>query len=150
MRACDGCVECCRMLGVKSLGKSSGVPCEHAFPGHGCARYDVRPPGCRDYACLWSLDEVGVPEQARPDRVGVLLDYAKRDSVFVQFSGVQPIVARETRPGAFEAPAGRALLEQLSAERIVIVHRGGKIRQLLGPDDQVRRALAFFDRLGAS
>lgn len=44
-------------MAIETLAKPAGVWCRHCQPGHGCKIYPERPAECRDYNCLWLLDE---------------------------------------------------------------------------------------------
>jgi len=44
---------CCKLLGVRSIGKPSGTWCTHCTAGRGCAIYHARPQECRDFICAW-------------------------------------------------------------------------------------------------
>ena len=43
----------------------------------GCAIHKTRPRECRNYQCLWRVDE-SIPEDQRPDKLGVVIE--RRDS----------------------------------------------------------------------
>lgn len=66
-RACGSCTLCCKTVAVAALAKPAGVACPHSLPRKGCAIYDLRPPGCRDFYCEWMLSKALGPEW-RPDR----------------------------------------------------------------------------------
>jgi hypothetical protein len=57
---------------VPELDKRPGEWCQHCIAGHGCGIYQDRPQVCRSFRCLW-LEDLSMPDDMRPDRVGVYL-----------------------------------------------------------------------------
>lgn len=70
-RACGSCNLCCKVYDGPYPGKAAGQWCRHCTPGRaeGCAVYDARPQGCRDFHCLWMtapwLGDEWKPERSR-------------------------------------------------------------------------------------
>jgi hypothetical protein len=56
-RACADCTLCCKVMAIEELAKPAGRWCNHCKPGRGCLIHDDRPAECRDFSCLWLLDE---------------------------------------------------------------------------------------------
>jgi hypothetical protein len=56
-RSCGECTLCCKVMAIEALAKPAGSWCMHCRSGYGCQIYAERPAECRDYACLWLLDE---------------------------------------------------------------------------------------------
>lgn len=139
-RTCGGCTACCTVMGVAEIGKGSWQRCDLEC-GNGCAAYLSRPPSCRDYSCLWLLDpgQKVFRNMERPDRVGVVLDVTGLDHPVTERLGMQAAVAREVRPGAFEEPAARALLERIERKTLVIRLTPDGRQRLVGPEHLVRR-----------
>jgi hypothetical protein len=54
-------------MAVDELGKPPGVWCAHCQRSKGCAVYDARPAGCREFYCEWMLSDKLGPEW-KPDR----------------------------------------------------------------------------------
>ncbi len=50
-RECGSCSLCCKLMRVPWLDKPSGTWCQHVRKGQGCAIYETRPEGCRNFAC---------------------------------------------------------------------------------------------------
>ncbi|MBV8393775.1 MAG: hypothetical protein JOY81_11390 [Alphaproteobacteria bacterium] len=73
-RSCGGCSECCVVLRVDTpeFKKKADVPCEHLCQGGGCGIYETRFPVCRSWHCAWRMMGELLPEEARPDKTGVL------------------------------------------------------------------------------
>ena len=66
-RSCGECTLCCKLMGVKSIGKAAHAQCPHVRRGLGCAIYDERPGECRAFVCQWLKWEQLGPEW-RPDK----------------------------------------------------------------------------------
>jgi hypothetical protein len=77
---------CCKAVAVEELAKPAGVWCTHCVRSKGCAIYDARPAGCRDFYCEWMLAAELGPEW-KPDRAKFLL--AVTDAGHFSF-GVDP------------------------------------------------------------
>lgn len=72
MRSCNGCTMCCRLLEVTELQKPRNRQCTHCAAGGGCTIYDTRPAACREFSCLWLLEQT--PEWMAPAETRVVLD----------------------------------------------------------------------------
>jgi Fe-S-cluster containining protein len=121
-RQCGGCTRCCTALGIDSPGlrKDRGVPCRHLAAGGGCGIYGDRPAVCREYLCLWRVAEE-LPEEARPDRCGVLFAYGRNRAH--EALCAYAIVASATRgPDDFDHPTARAALDTLIAAEAMPVY----------------------------
>lgn len=100
---CGPCRACCTTKGQPELGKPPDVACNHLRPegasGGGCAMWQKRPQGCRDYFCAWRYGVVVEGQPAfRPDVLGVVFDIVEAAP-----PGILVLQARESQPGAFEA-----------------------------------------------
>jgi len=62
VRDCGGCTLCCKVIGVKALGKEMGLWCQHCAPKSGCAIYEARPDDCRNFDCGYLLEPSLGPE----------------------------------------------------------------------------------------
>ncbi len=123
-RSCGHCTACCTVLGVVEISKPVGTPCfmlAKDGEGHGCASYEVRPPSCKGWSCLWLLG--GIEASARPDQVGAVFDRALK--------GKDCIVAREAFPGGFEK--AEPLIEDLARTFIVFTIAWDGKRAVRGP-----------------
>lgn len=56
-RNCGTCTLCCKVLGVEAIGKATRQWCAHCGVGKGCAIYAERPDECRDFNCLYVINE---------------------------------------------------------------------------------------------
>ncbi len=135
---CGDCGVCCTVMAVPELGKPALLPCTRlrvGTPGQGaCGRYKERPGTCAGFECLWRLGAVG-GASARPDRLGVFFTVENTHA-----SGVQLIVARETRLGALDD--SMKLLHELAGRGHVLYLidnvAGVERCRMMGPEDRVR------------
>ncbi len=75
MRGCGECQLCCKLFPVPVLDKPAGAWCRHSCAG-GCAIHGPRQPEvCRQYDCYWR-DHDELPDECRPDRIGVVVTEA--------------------------------------------------------------------------
>jgi hypothetical protein len=139
---CDGCSACCTVFACTAIGKPMGVPCVHAFAGHGCAIYDLRSQGCRDFRCLWLAGSL--PEEARPDRIGVIFVLGKTDSPLTLALGSQPVEARECAPDGFNRPLSLGIINLLSDKMLVNLIRG-EAREMLMPAWMKPKVIALLE-----
>ena len=61
-KSCGECTLCCKVMAIETLAKPAGAWCRHCRPGHGCLIHVERPAECRDFGCLWLVDERLGPE----------------------------------------------------------------------------------------
>jgi hypothetical protein len=113
-RTCGECEECCRGVAVAELNKPSHTPCVHQT-GKGCAIYGDHPTECKDYKCAWLQGHL--PEEMRPDMIGILVDAE---------GGDEWLVIQECRQGALVSPAGRELINRISGA-VGCLRRGVRI-----------------------
>jgi hypothetical protein len=72
MRTCGPCQLCCKVFPVPILGKAENESCRF-LSASGCSIHDRgRPEICGAYACYW-LDHEDVPDEQRPDRIGMVV-----------------------------------------------------------------------------
>jgi len=109
-------------MGVTELEKPPAVWCEHCTPGKGCNIYEDRPPTCREFECLWLLDE-SWPEDVRPDKSHVVMAATKDGARLV--ANVDP-----ARPNAYMTGRIGTILRNLSDSKDVIIVIGDKRKAL--------------------
>lgn len=112
-RRCDGCTECCTILGVVELHKPMMTRCRHEMVG-GCSVYAHRPETCAEFLCLWR--EGWGTDEMRPDKCGFMLWVQEQPEVYRYAQGfdrVPPLVVV-----AYEAEAGA-----LGGEQFAVVRR---------------------------
>jgi hypothetical protein len=71
-RACGDCTLCCKVMAVEELSKPASQWCRHCKAGRGCQIYDSRPGECRDFNCLWLIDQRFGPHW-RPNKSKLVL-----------------------------------------------------------------------------
>ena len=78
MKSCEGCTACCNgtlsaMIGDHPMHR--GNPCIHmCSESNNCKIYEDRPDLCKNFHCLWLLDET-MPDWLKPSQSGVILIY---------------------------------------------------------------------------
>jgi hypothetical protein len=71
-RECGSCTLCCKVMGIKEIGKPMGSWCSHCKPGKGCGIYSERPEECRTFLCDWLQAEALGPEW-KPEKSKIVL-----------------------------------------------------------------------------
>jgi len=124
-RACGDCTACCTVLAVSELQKPMRWACNHVSCS-GCGVYESRPGSCRVFNCLWLRGAISGDDSRRPDRLGLLFD-CFRSSITNELR----FVVFELWNGAFDEPAGAALLAELARTREVqLSYRDGSWRTI--------------------
>jgi hypothetical protein len=70
MNKCGTCTTCCTICEIPELNKPAGQLCKHY--SNGCTIYDTRPEACKNFHCLYVLQNI--PEHYRPDNLGVMFE----------------------------------------------------------------------------
>jgi len=126
VRDCGGCTACCWSMGVASLTPPF-ESCRH-IDGRGCLIYDTKPEDCTKFRCLW-LDDVDMPDEARPDLIGVIF-YLIVDPV----DGSDHLAARSSAPGGIQRTSAQTLIEIASRRmEVSIVHDDAVTMRKVGP-----------------
>lgn len=120
-RECGDCTACCAVMAVAELRKASRRACDHVGR-EGCRIHPERPASCREFHCLWLRGAVAGDEALRPDALGVMFDhFVARDT------GEAHLLAFEVWPGALDAPAARALVEEFArGHEVRLSYRDGR------------------------
>lgn len=141
-RECGSCVACCVTLKIDEpeLKKEPDEVCMHCT-GAGCGIYEARPMACRDWHCLWRR-LAALPEEARPDKVGVMLTVQRNPASPDPF-GRLAIVARSLNSEEdFRRPEARAAINVFVAEGSLPVYlHNGKRSMLIHPPVEIARAV---------
>jgi hypothetical protein len=156
-RSCGTCDACCVTHGVEELDKPAMVTCKHLRDAGSeqsptevgqelgrCSVYAERPKSCREWSCLWRFGMF--EDDARPDKLGVVLDLTGRVPDLWPGPTHQAIIARGSYPGALDTPHARAWLTKLAEKTLVIllidvpgsaplVGGAAKHRKILGPPE---------------
>jgi hypothetical protein len=127
MRKCGECRQCCNVFPLPALDKPAGVWCRLLGPG-GCTVHDLgQPEVCSRYACYW-LEHESLPDESRPDRVGMVV--TESGTMPVGGYMIPVLVINLLNADSDRGPAARALLEEFLA--------AGKAALLLhGPDMRI-------------
>jgi hypothetical protein len=129
-RQCGECTACCTVLAVAELHKPARWACDYV-DCTGCAVYQIRPPTCRQFHCLWLRGAIAGGEEFRPDRLGVLFDAFRRTA-----GGPLLLFAVEVLPGAFDDEYVRDMLAAIARNReLHLSRRDGTWGTIGGPGD---------------
>jgi hypothetical protein len=134
-RACGTCYACCEVSEIDdpALRKRPYSLC----PYHqgGCTVYETRPETCRTFHCLWRR-LAGLPDDARPDELGVLFAFQRESKPDSPFAHVY-VCGYPTGKDAsvFETPRVQAIVQTLCDEGglpVWLAH--GERKRLVWPD----------------
>ena len=138
-RTCGDCTVCCTVLTVNTpdFSKPAGIPCVHLTAG-GCGIHAVRPHICRTWFCAWRR-VARMPDEARPDRSGLLVSLA-----FVQqpqncFEGVSITVRALEGSGAIANGMAATVLDSVCDLLVPVWFSDGSEKMLMHPEDSVAR-----------
>jgi len=73
-RQCGTCTACCDgwvRITIHGQDVYPGKPCQYST-GHSCRIYENRPDPCRKFICGWFEENSALPEDFRPDKIGVI------------------------------------------------------------------------------
>lgn len=100
------------MFPLPALDKPAGGWCRLLGPG-GCTVHDLgQPEVCARYSCYW-LDHESLPEESRPDRVGLVV--TESGTVTVAGRELPVLVINSAEPDSDRTPAARKLIEDFLA-----------------------------------
>lgn len=141
MRKCGECRQCCNVFPLPALDKPAGVWCRLLGPG-GCTVHEIGlPEVCSRYACWW-LEHESLPEESRPDRVGMVV--TESGTVPVGGYRMPVLVINLANPDSDRGPAAKAMLDDfLAAGMAALLLHGSGMRIIydrarypsIGPDD---------------
>lgn len=136
-RACGDCTMCCTVLTVDTpdFQKPPGTPCVH-LASHGCSIHAERPHICRTWFCAWRRI-AAMPDEARPDRSGILvsLDFVREPRNC--FEGVSIMVRMHPDSGAIDNAMAGAILDSVCDRLVPVWFSDGSRKMLMHPDDSV-------------
>lgn len=138
-RACGDCTACCTVLTVDTpeFAKPPETPCVH-LAARGCGIHAVRPRICRTWFCAWRR-VASMPEEARPDRSGLLvsLNFVRQPQNC--FEGVSINVRMLAGSDAIENGMAGAVLDSLCDQLIPVWFSDGTKKMLMHPESDVAR-----------
>lgn len=136
-RDCGDCTICCTVLTVDTpdFGKPGGTPCVH-LASHGCSIHATRPHICRTWFCAWRR-VASLPDEARPDRSGILvsLDFVREPRNC--FEGVSIMVRMDPDSKAIDNDMAGAILDRLCDQLVPVWFTDGSRKMLMHPDANV-------------
>jgi len=138
-RTCGDCMACCTVLTVDTpdFKKPAGTPCPH-LGSHGCSIHAVRPHICRTWFCAWRR-VAEMPEEARPDRSGLLVSLNFEREPRNVFEGVSINVRAITGSVAIEKDMAAAILDSLCDRLVPVWFSDGSKKMLMHPENDVAR-----------
>jgi hypothetical protein len=113
-RSCGPCIGCCSIYQIPTLNKPKYVLCTHCT-GTSCTIYDDRPQECRTFYCLWRRI-AAMPEEARPDKIGIVFTYEMYDPPPNPFQKRYIIGRAIGDPAVFDTAYGRAAVNMFIRE----------------------------------
>ena len=117
---------CCNVFPLPALDKPAGRWCRHLGPA-GCMIHDrAQPEVCRQYACYW-LEHKGLPEESRPDLVGMVV--TECGTVTVDGRELPVLVINLLEPDSDRGPAAQAMIgDFLAAGMAALLLHGPDMR----------------------
>ena len=136
-RTCGECTVCCTALNVDApdFKKPPGVPCAH-LGSRGCGIHAVRPRICRTWFCAWRR-MAGLPDDARPDRSGLLVSLNFVREPQNCFEGVSINVRLLDGGEAIENGMAASVLDSLCDHLVPVWFSDGSRKMLMHPDNDV-------------
>lgn len=141
-RECGDCVACCKFpaIDVPELRKPADVLCPHNT-GRGCSIYEQRPQPCRTWHCLWRRI-AAMPDEARPDRVGVVFEIVSDEKPSLPFERLYVLARGLEGPDAFDHPLVGAIIDMFARQGALPVFAAANDRKtLIYPDAQLADAI---------
>lgn len=138
-RACGDCTACCTVLTVDTpdFKKPAGTQCTHLGP-RGCEIHAVRPHICRTWFCAWRR-VAGMPDDARPDRSGLLVSLNFVREPQNCFEGVSINVRVLGNSDAIENGIAAAVLDSVCNQLVPVWFSDGSKKMLMHPENDVAR-----------
>ena len=136
-RGCGDCTACCTVLTVDTpeLKKPAGTPCVH-LTAAGCGIHAIRPRICRTWFCAWRRVG-GMPDEARPDRSGLLVSLNIIQQPQNLFEGVSINVRVLAGSRAIEDGIAATILDSVCDRLIPVWFSDGDRKMLMHPENDV-------------
>jgi hypothetical protein len=136
-RACGDCTACCTVLTVDTpdFKKPADTPCTH-LATHGCGIHAVRPAICRSWFCGWRR-VAGLPDEARPDRPGLLVSLNFVREPRNCFEGVSINVRALGAGDPIDKGMAATILDSLCDQLVPVWFSDGSKKMLMHPDNDV-------------
>lgn len=136
-RVCGDCTICCTILKVDTpdFEKPAETACVH-LGARGCGIHAVRPRICRTWFCAWRR-VAALPEDARPDRSGILVSINFVREPRNCFEGVSINVRLLGGSTAIEDGMAARILDRLCDRLVPVWFSDGSRKMLMHPDNEV-------------
>jgi Fe-S-cluster containining protein len=136
-RDCGDCTACCTVLTVDTpdFKKPAGTPCTHLGP-RGCSIHAVRPHICRTWFCAWRRI-AEMPDEARPDRSGILVSLNFVHEPQNCFEGISINVRALAGSDAIENGMAATILDRVCNQLIPVWFSNGSKKMLMHPENDV-------------
>ena len=144
-RECGACTACCVVLTVDTpdLKKPPGVPCAR-LTDQGCSIHARRPHICRTWFCAWRR-VAQMPEEARPDRSGLLasVNFVKQPRNCLEAVSIN--VRKIAQGGTIDKKLAGAILDSLCDQLVAVWFSDGSEKMLMHPETDVARLVISGD-----
>ncbi|MBV8923780.1 MAG: hypothetical protein JOZ74_00285 [Bradyrhizobium sp.] len=154
-RACGDCTLCCKVMAIEQLAKPAAQWCRHCKPGHGCQIYHDRPVECRQFNCLWLIDERFGPHW-KPNKSKLVLT-TSADGIEVRCDSTAPDAwrkepfQREIRALAAAGEAHDVTMLVIIGSRMILVATDREFDLgLVGADERIVREFDGGQLVGAA
>lgn len=136
-RACGACTVCCTTLKVDSpdFKKPAETPCA-MLGAQGCSIHAVRPEICRTWFCAWRR-VADLPEEARPDRSGLLVSLNFNREPRNCLEGVSINVRMLAGSTAIADGMAARVLDRLCDQLVPVWFSDGSKKMLMHPENDV-------------
>jgi hypothetical protein len=136
-RDCGACTACCTVLTVDTpdFKKPAETPCIH-LNDRGCGIHAARPSICRTWFCAWRR-VAGLPDDARPDRSGLLVSLNFNRAPQNCFEGVSITVRALPGSAAIENGMAGTVLDSVCDQLVPVWFSDGSKKMLMHPDQEV-------------
>lgn len=136
-RTCGNCTVCCTVLKVDApdFKKPAGTPCAY-LDSHGCGIHAARPGICRTWFCAWRR-VAGMPDEARPDRSGLLVSLNFVREPQNCFEGVSINIRALAGSDAIAQGMAALVLDSLCDRLVPVWFSKGSKKMLMHPENDV-------------
>jgi hypothetical protein len=145
-RTCGDCALCCKVMAIEELAKPAGSWCPQCKPGRGCLVYAGRPAECRNFSCLWLLND-RLDRHWKPNKSRIVLTTSE-DGIEIRCDPGFPDAWRkepfrnEIRQWAASGETHDVTVVVITGERMVLVTADREFDLgVVGPDQRIVREI---------
>lgn len=144
-RDCGDCTACCTVLTVDTpeFSKPAGTPCVH-LGSRGCGIHAVRPRICRTWFCAWRR-VAAMPEEARPDRSGLLVSLNFVRAPQNCFEGVSINIRALAASDVIDKGLAATIVDSVCDRLVPVWFSDGSSKTLVHPENDVARLVISGD-----